>query len=81
MSDKSAFEAFDQLTSKVEQLEAETEAMEEIERAEIEAGDPLEAEFRALEASNNSADKLLEDLKKKISGEIEAPPDSGAARD
>lgn len=81
MSDTSAFEAFDQLTSKVEQLEAETEAMEEIDRADIDAEDPLEAEFKALEASNNSADKLLEDLKKKISGEIEASPDSGTARD
>lgn len=72
MSDKSAFEAFDQMASKVERLEAETEAMAEIGKLDQDV-DPLEAEFRALESSDSTADKMLEDLKKKISGEIEAP--------
>ena len=71
---KSAFAAFDQMASKVEQLEAETEALTEV-NSISKSMDPLEEEFKALEAQTGSgnADKLLDDLKKKIQGEIEAP--------
>ncbi len=74
MENTSAFKAFDDMASKVEQLEAETEALEEV--SAMNTGvDPLEEEYRALEADSDSqgADKLLEDLKKKIQNEIEAP--------
>ena len=64
LSDTSAFEAFDRMADKVEQIEAEAEAMKEIESTGPEA--QLEQQFQALEGSESSADKLLEDLKAKM---------------
>jgi phage shock protein A len=64
LADTSAFEVFDRMADKVEQIEAEAEAMKEIDSSGPEAG--LEKQFQALEASESSADKLLEDLKAKM---------------
>jgi len=64
MADTSAFEVFDRMSEKVEQIEAEVDAMREIEASS--SGDSLEKQFQALEASDSSADKLLEDLKAKM---------------
>jgi phage shock protein A len=64
LGDNSAFEAFDRMAAKVDQLEAEGEAMAEIEGVNEEAG--LEAQFKQLEGGSASADKLLEDLKSKM---------------
>jgi phage shock protein A len=64
MADTSAFEVFDRMSEKVEQIEAEVDAMREIEASS--GGDSLERQFQALEASDSSADKLLEDLKAKM---------------
>jgi phage shock protein A len=64
MADTSAFEVFDRMSEKVEQIEAEVDAMREIEASS--SGDSLERQFQALEASDASADKLLEDLKTKM---------------
>jgi phage shock protein A len=64
MVDTSAFEVFDRMSEKVEQIEAEVDAMREIEASS--SGDSLERQFQALEASDSSADKLLEDLKAKM---------------
>jgi len=64
MADTSAFEVFDRMSEKVEQIEAEVDAMREIEASS--SGDSLERQFQALEASDSSADKLLEDLKAKM---------------
>jgi len=64
MGDNSAFEAFDRMASKVDQLEAETEALVEIEGVNADA--TLEAQFKQLEGGQASADKLLEDLKGKM---------------
>ena len=64
MADTSAFEVFDRMSEKVEQIEAEVDAMREIEASG--SGDSLERQFQALEASDSSADKLLEDLKAKM---------------
>jgi phage shock protein A len=64
MVDTSAFEVFDRMSEKVEQIEAEVDAMREIEASS--SGDTLERQFQALEASDSSADKLLEDLKAKM---------------
>jgi phage shock protein A len=73
MSETSAFEAFDKMSSKVEQIEAEAEAMVEIGDMTGSSQDDIEKEFAALESSSSDADLLLEDLKKKIRGELEAP--------
>jgi phage shock protein A len=64
MVDTSAFEVFDRMAEKVEQIEAEVDAMREIEASST--GDSLERQFQALEASDSTADKLLEDLKAKM---------------
>jgi phage shock protein A len=64
LADTSAFEVFDRMADKVEQIEAEAEAMKEIDSSSPEAS--LEKQFKALEASESSADKLLEDLKAKM---------------
>jgi phage shock protein A len=64
MVDTSAFEVFDRMSEKVEQIEAEVDAMREIEASGT--GDSLERQFQALEASDSSADKLLDDLKAKM---------------
>jgi phage shock protein A len=64
MSDTSAFEAFDRMAEKVEQIEAELDAMKEIEPPT--SGDRLEQQFRALEGAESSADKMLEDLKSRM---------------
>ncbi|UCF99813.1 MAG: PspA/IM30 family protein [Spirochaetaceae bacterium] len=64
MVDTSAFEVFDRMAEKVEQIEAEVDAMREIESSST--GDSLERQFQALEASDSTADKLLEDLKAKM---------------
>jgi phage shock protein A len=68
MSDTSAFEAFDRMASKVDQIEAEAQAMGEIEDMTSTDQD-LESRFKALESSNASADLLLEQLKGKMKDE------------
>jgi phage shock protein A len=52
------------MSEKVEQIEAEVDAMREIEASGT--GDSLERQFQALEASDSSAEKLLDDLKAKM---------------
>ena len=64
IGDTSAFEAFDRMASKVEQLEAEASAAVELDK--IESKDDLEEQFKSLEGSAASADSLLEDLKTKM---------------
>ena len=75
--DTSAFEAFDRMAKKVDQIEAQADAEREIDQ--IDAGDQsLEREFKQLEGGDTSADKLLENLKKKM-GQIEDKlPESSA---
>ncbi len=63
MSNTSAFEAFDRMSSKVDQLEAEADAMQEIE--DMSGEGTLDQQFKALESSTNNADLLLEEFKKK----------------
>jgi phage shock protein A len=61
--DTSAFEAFDRMAAKVDQIEAEAEAGDDI--AALEGGDAsLERQFKELESG--SADQMLEDLKSKM---------------
>ena len=63
MSDTSAFDAFDRMQGKIEQMEAEAEASAEL--AESMTGDDLSAQFDALE-SDHGADEALAALKAKM---------------
>jgi phage shock protein A len=67
MNKSGAFEAFDRLSEKVDRMEAELEAHEELEGP---VKDDLERQFEALEDnSGGSADLLLEDLKQRMKDE------------
>ncbi len=68
LSEISAFDAFDQMSEKVDRIEAEAEALTEFGSTTEDLS--LESQFAALESSGKeSADILLEDLKKKIKDE------------
>jgi phage shock protein A len=64
VSNTSAFEAFDRMASKVDQIEAEAEASKELEDAT--SGADLNKQFKELEKSSSSADLLLDELKAKM---------------
>jgi phage shock protein A len=68
LSATSSFDTFDRMAQKVDQVEAEAEAMKEL--SSISPDQKLEDKFKELESSDQSADKLLEDLKAKM-GQIE----------
>jgi len=61
---RSAFDAFDRMAQKVDQMEAQAEAAKELE--DLSSNTSLEKRFAELEKSDSSADLLLEDLKKKM---------------
>ncbi len=61
--DTSAFEAFDRMAQKVDQIEAQAEAAEDL--AQLEGGDAdLERQFKELESG--TTDQMLDDLKSKM---------------
>ena len=64
LADTSAFEAFEQMSKRMDQLEAENEALIEIE--DMSKTDSLEEQFVALESGGAGAEKMLENLKKKM---------------
>jgi len=68
LSAGSSFDTFDRMAQKVDQIEAEAEAMKEL--GEVTADQKLEDKFKELESSGAGADQLLEDLKAKM-GQIE----------
>ncbi|MCL2472826.1 MAG: PspA/IM30 family protein [Treponema sp.] len=61
---RSAFDAFDRMAQKVDQMEAQADATKELE--DFSANTSLDKRFAELEKSDSSADLLLEDLKKKM---------------
>lgn len=61
---KSAFDTFERMERKVDEIEARAEAMKELE--ETSSGASLEKQFAQLESSPQAADALLEELKKKM---------------
>jgi phage shock protein A len=63
--DNSAFDAFDRMAAKVDELEAENEAQLELNDATSE-DKSLEKQFAELENSSSSADQMLLDLKQKM---------------
>lgn len=67
MANNSAFEAFDKMAAKVDRIEAEAEAMVELE--DMTQSSDIEQEFAALESSDAKGDLLLEDLKSRIDSE------------
>lgn len=67
LADNSAFDAFDKMASKVERIEAEVDAMAELE--DNTKNDSLENQFAQLESSGAGGDLLLEDLKKQMQAE------------
>ncbi|MEM9070290.1 MAG: PspA/IM30 family protein [Myxococcota bacterium] len=73
LSDTSAFDTFDRMTQKIDQMEAEAEAQGEL--SEEFSGDVLQHKFAKLEATAG-ADNELEDLKRKM-GLL--PPEEEAA--
>jgi phage shock protein A len=64
LSDNSAFDTFDRMSQKVDQIEAEAEANTELGN-EL-TGDSLAQKFKALEASNTGSDSALAELKAKM---------------
>jgi phage shock protein A len=80
LSDTSAFEVFDKMASRVDQLEAEADAMTEIE--DMGQDQSLEQQFAQLESSSDNTDLMLEDLKKKMAiedkskGETDTSPET-----
>ncbi len=63
----SAFETFDRMAKKVDEMEARAEAHAEL--ADLSQSSSLEKEFSKLESSGAGADLLLEELKQKMLGE------------
>lgn len=61
---KSAFDTFDRMAKKVDEIEARAEATKELEDAT--SGATLERQFAQLESSGAGADAMLEDLKRKM---------------
>jgi len=61
---KSAFETFERMERKIEEVEAQAEATKELE--DNATGASLEKQFAQLESSPQAADVLLEELKKKM---------------
>lgn len=76
MADNSAFDAFDKMASKVDRIEAEVDAMAELD--DMAGKDDIEQQFAALESSDASAELMLEDLRKKmaVEGQIEEKKES-----
>lgn len=66
MSTNSAFAAFDRMSQKVDQIEAEASASVELE--DLDGSQSLEKQFKDLEKSGAGADVLLEQLKAKMNG-------------
>ncbi len=63
LTDTSAFDAFDRMASKVDRIEAEADALQEIE--DMSGNQTLEKKFLELKASDMTAELLLEEFKKK----------------
>jgi phage shock protein A len=61
---RSAFEAFDRMSAKVDEMEAMADASKELE--DLSKGSNLEKQFAELEKSDSTADALLLELKEKM---------------
>jgi phage shock protein A len=68
---RSAFDAFDRMAQKVDQMEAQADAAKELE--DFSTGSNLEKQFAELEKSDDKADQLLANLKDKMKALPESP--------
>jgi phage shock protein A len=68
---RTAFDTFDRMAAKVDQMEAQAEAARELE--DLSEGASLEKKFRDLEKSDSSADLMLLELKEKMKALPEKP--------
>ncbi|MDR1899875.1 MAG: PspA/IM30 family protein [Treponema sp.] len=68
---RTAFDAFDRMAAKVDQMEAQAEASKELE--DLSADASLEKKFKELESSDASADIMLLELKEKMKALPEKP--------
>ncbi|MDR0400322.1 MAG: PspA/IM30 family protein [Treponema sp.] len=68
---RSAFDAFDRMAQKVDQMEAQADATQELE--DFTGNGDLDKRFAELEKSDGSADRLLQDLKDKMKALPEQP--------
>jgi len=68
---RGAFDAFDRMAKKVDQMEAQADAAKELE--DLSSNSCLEKRFAALEKSDSSADLLLEGLKQKMNALPDKP--------
>lgn len=75
VSDTSAFEVFDRMSAKVDKIEAEADAMAELEGIGVD--ESLESKFKALESSDATGDALLADLKAKMQIEDKSGESTG----
>jgi phage shock protein A len=71
LTDTSAFESFDRMTAKVEQIEAQADAA--VELSQELSGDTMEQRFRALESSTD-VEQELHALKAKVQKELPSAP-------
>jgi phage shock protein A len=71
LTDTSAFESFDRMTSKVEQIEAQADAA--VELSQELSGDTMEQRFKALESSTD-VEQELHALKAKVQKELPPAP-------
>jgi len=67
VANNSAFEAFDRMVNKVDQLEAEASASQELEN--LSGSSDLEKQFKQLEKGEARADLLLENLKARMNSQ------------
>jgi phage shock protein A len=63
-NNKANFDTFDRMAAKVDEMEARAEASKELSELSVDAS--LEKKFAELEQNDNSADRLLADLKAKM---------------
>jgi phage shock protein A len=68
---RTAFDAFDRMAAKVDQMEAQADAAKELE--DLSADASLEKKFKELEKSDSSADIMLLELKEKMKALPEKP--------
>ncbi len=81
LSDTSAFEAFDKMSERMDHMEAENEALEELNAGTSTSADALEREFAKLEKPAGDSDRMLEELRKKIALEDTRSAQPSAAGD
>ncbi|MFP4329704.1 MAG: PspA/IM30 family protein [Alkalispirochaetaceae bacterium] len=78
VNDTSAFETFEQMSRRMDEIEAQNAAMEELEASSRGGSDdPLEKEFARLDSPESDTDKALEALKERLALEDRSEDSTG----